>query len=142
MKAATRILVVLFTTTLLAAPTSSSGQPGSSLVVVGILKNRLAAPVVGETVYFSVVTDGRGSLEYAVKDGKTTGILNPQAKTDAQGRFRIEVRPDQLGAGERFALGNWQRWLVRDDGQLRVFQVPAKPTKAGKREIDVGTVIR
>jgi hypothetical protein len=136
-KTATLLLFALLAATPLAAQTSSAAQPEDSLVVVGILKNALGEPVVGETVCFSVLTDGRASLKWAVKDGKTTGVLNPQVKTDTQGRFRIEVSPDQLGDGKSFTLGNSQRWFAR-----AVFDVPAKPTKAGKREVDVGTVVR
>jgi hypothetical protein len=121
-------------------------QREAPLIVVGTVMNprSLGTPVIGETIYFSGVTDGKASLVWTVKDGVAlaSGILNPKAKTDERGRFRIEVRPDQLPTGKLFTLGTQDDWFRSNDGTLLVFQVPPQPTKGGKRELDVGTIIR
>ena len=142
MKFAARLMMVVLATPLVALPTPSVGQAQTPIVVVGILKNRHGTLVVDESVYFSGVTNGRGALEYSVKDGRTTGILNPQSKTDRQGRFRIEIRKDQLPARKTFTLGDWQGWFVHDNGELLVLEIPAPTAKSSKREVNVGTVIR
>jgi hypothetical protein len=138
-----RLSGVALAATLLAISVSAQ-QREAPLIVVGTVKNPLGTLVEGETIYFSGVTDGKGSLVWTVKDGvaMASGILNPKAKTDERGRFRIEVRPDQLPTGKLFTLGTLESWFRSDDGTLLVFQVPPRPTKGGKREVDVGTVVR
>jgi hypothetical protein len=143
------VLMALLSTTPLAAQTPNSTQPGSSLVVVGILLNAAGDTVVGETVYFSGLTDDKAELVWTVKDGvaKASDIKNPKAITDKRGGFRIEVRLDQLPTGKLFTLGTLgylggATWFRSDDGKPLAFQIPPQPTKGGKRKVDVGTVIK
>jgi hypothetical protein len=134
------VLGVAIAATLLAVPAPITEQAAKAINVVGTLTDHDGKPVGGETVYFAAVKDGRASLDYIVKDGSTVGLAtNPHATTDAQGRFTIQIRADQMPSGKEFTLGNSLRWFTRG-GKLLVLELPTKPTAAGKWEVDAGII--
>ncbi len=120
----------------------------TSLVVTGVLmsSSEPGRPLVGETVYFSPVLEGsRGRLDWLIKDGaaRESDIQNPKAKTDATGRFAIEVPAERVPADGEFTLGTlWMgqaQWFRGDDQRLLTYKVPPR-SRATSWRIDVGRV--
>ena len=108
--------------------------------MVGTVTDYEGKPVAGEWVFFAAVKDGGASMHYVVKDGSTVWPpTNPHTKTDARGRFSLQISADQMSSGKEFMLGNSLRWFTRG-GQALILELPTKPTAAGQWEVDAGII--
>jgi len=113
--AITVVLSILAGTPVVSQQTMSRGEEVRYLEIIGILKNADGAEVVGETLYFIPVVNGRIEMTYGYEGGQTTGIKNPSAATDKAGRFRIKVGLALVKDGQEFTIGVLRPFRTKAD---------------------------
>lgn len=113
----------------------------------GILKKADGSPAAGEIVYFAAVNEGRISTSFKLEGGSTTGLVNPHAQTDRNGRFTILVDSAELAGGREFTIGilDCERCFVNPSRRLMRGGLPltirlAPPDNAPAARVNLGEI--
>ncbi len=117
------------------------------LEVRGIVKSQNGSPVVGKTVYFFPIKDGRISATFRMRGGTSTGVENPSAQTDKSGLFKIGVGLGLVEGGQEFTVGIFDQIgrpqaLLSKEGIPLTFRITPESVKDSKttKKIDLGQI--